>query len=331
MFAQADDGDDDTTGTSRKTEETEGKADASQAGILFAPGVGIDYDGDSVTSQETERLVADLGQDGLGDQGNGSYPYGTSDASDDLDEPIEIVDDMDEPEGIGYSGEATFAGTDGTDDQILVHEDDDRIPLKDDEEDQLIDIFDDLDKEGIKTSESLMEEVYPSYPESEDAEAGHPNYSGFQFAWSGSDTASTDGTSDVAEETPAAPEFDYGAGVVTEPSSEPFDGTQEGQEGYAESASDGFVAETVTQSFVENDDQYAEQEAVETQDSETMTTDGYPLSNGTDRGITEEDRSLVRKTFKRMLIVVLVVALIAVVGIVILSMNGTPIFPMLSF
>jgi hypothetical protein len=241
--------------------------------------------------------------------------------------------------------------------------DDDMIAVKDEETD-LIDIFEDLDNEGIKTSEDLMGAFYTEAQADENPQPEPAlGYSGFDFVWS--DKSAVDEAGDRLIR-----ESDYGAHGNTEPSTvgfgsadyhefddlddDLFDLPSDGANGdsadideaaYGQYDPSDDVAEhgvpdgdgefyEIPDGNIVADDDTNEAPATDGEDSdagrENEAYNGYPVSTGTQRGLNEQDRKLVRRTFRRMLIAILIVAAIAVAGIVWLMSNGTPIFPSIS-
>lgn len=232
--------------------------------------------------------------------------------------------------------------------------DDDKIAVKDEESD-LIDLFEDLDNEGIKTSDDLMGAFYPEGQEDVADEPQEPvnGYSGFKFAWSDKatgtdeqpaqgegtyDDASFEDGFDVPADSSAYDDLDddffatdgtgtddgYGDKATSYDQYRVTEGIADGQQGYGYDADDSGIYEIPI-------DEPADMVDDDIDDGDgmpgRMTPDGYPVSDGDQRGLNEEDRGLVRKTFKRMLIAIAVVAIIGIAGIAWLMANGISIFP----
>lgn len=260
--------------------------------ILFAPGVGIDYDNPDEYA-DFQSASASEGDDIL----SGAVTDETEQRYDDNDD-ILIMDDDDEP----------------------------------------IDIFDDLDQEGIRTQDDLMEAILPPDQDAVLADDGTVlgNYSGFEFAWS---DKAADGYGIV--DSAVGLEF---SSESNQPGSREYVPTDTGEDedgpypnewndadmavsasGDAEGASDAF-ASVWDEAGTSADVTYGEPEqgAAATDpvpEAAALFSDGYPMSDGVGRGMSAGDREKMRNTFLRMIVEVGVIALIAVIGILFVLMS----------
>lgn len=246
------------------------------------------------------------------------------------------------------------------------------------DEDDLIDIFDDLDNEGIKTSDDLMDALYsPNSTEDEQSDGAVsdiPSYSGFEFAWSDKSDSSDIQAMPQGEDS-EQPGTDFIGAIVSNASEDDgidltdfddldddlFDSDLSLNYGSSEQIDssdkqlngdvpDDLVGFPVQMEAAGGNERLAYGTAAEPEDSEfesqspygegdnlgeptdelsidVTPKDGYPASKGTNRGLNKEDRTLIRKTFKRMLLEVLIIAIIAIAGIAWLMANGVAIFP----
>lgn len=247
------------------------------------------------------------------------------------------------------------------DEPIAIQEDDEDEPIaiQEDEED-FIDIFDDLDNEGIATSDDLKAVLSSEATEPVDEVTTPPSYSGFEFAWSSKVTTLADEPvtvieQDVAEFTETSfntgdldagidgtSEFDdldddlfdddltstYDPNAYAQYRADEDDNAEASADDASVPAYDGSSDTGAETAFMSEADDMLDD--LDEPDLDAVSPDGYPISNGTDRGLNESDRTLVRKTFKRMLFAVLIVAVIAIAGIAWLMANGVAVFPSIS-